>query len=572
VQKGIRFMRPYWMLAALVLMGCAGTLHSGLIDPSGVGPYEDPSARAQAFAHYMTGYMHEQNHRLEAAADEMRQTVDLAPGAVAPALRLIHICLRQEDFEGALAAGEQATAQWPDAPGLWILLGEIYHRLDRYDDAVAAFEKAIALDPESGLGYGRLLELDEATNDLVAAIDIYERLIALRPNLAGLHWQLGLNLARINDTAGARAALEKALELQPTLVRPRFVLGIVYLESDENEKAQEQFAAVVADQPDNLRARENLAGALGRLGRYRKALAQSVGLVAQGAEEPRYTIEMTYLLLRAGQDEQASEVAAPTAAPIFGTLLHALARKGVGTPYRAILDSLDTLEGDVDVECTNILNELLFLFGEEDTGAFFLSALEAARDEGIHSKTLELIRARILIAQERHEEAEKVLLAALDRFGADKDAHYYLATVYEALDRFGPTERHLLARLALTPDDPEVLNFLGYLYAVENVKLDEAERLLTRALDTEPDNAFYLDSMGWIYYRKGDADRAVEYIRKAILTMDNDDGEVRDHLGDAYLLQGDVERAVAEWERARRLDPSREGIQEKIDRQRGQAP
>jgi hypothetical protein len=53
--------------------------------------------------------------------------------------------------------------------------------------------------------------------------------------------------------------------------------------------------------------------------------------------------------------------------------------------------------------------------------------------------------------------------------------------------------------------------------------------------------------------------------------METDDAEVRDHLGDAYLLDGSVEKALSEWERARRLDPTREGIQEKIDKHRQDA-
>ena len=87
---------------------------------------------------------------------------------------------------------------------------------------------------------------------------------------------------------------------------------------------------------------------------------------------------------------------------------------------------------------------------------------------------------------------------------------------------------------------------------------------MNKALEIDPENGFYLDSLGWVFYRKGDAAKAIEYIKRAILAMDTDDVELRDHLGDAYLLQGDVEKALAEWERARRLDPSMEGIEEKL--------
>jgi tetratricopeptide (TPR) repeat protein len=233
-----------------------------------------------------------------------------------------------------------------------------------------------------------------------------------------------------------------------------------------------------------------------------------------------------------------------------------------------MLESLDTLEGDVDAECTEMLGELLHLFGAKETGGFLLSALDLEKNQGLRSRTVEMVRARILMALDRDEEAERALLEILNGYPPDKHVHYYLATVYDALKRFEPTEEHLLTYLQMEPDDPDALNFLGYLYAVQNVKLDEAERLLKRALELDPENGFYLDSLGWVYYRKGDGPRAVELIRRALLAMDNDDAEVRDHLGDAYLLNGDTERAVEEWERARRLDPKREGLKEKIDQHR----
>jgi predicted Zn-dependent protease len=112
----------------------------------------------------------------------------------------------------------------------------------------------------------------------------------------------------------------------------------------------------------------------------------------------------------------------------------------------------------------------------------------------------------------------------------------------------------------------DVVNFLAYLYAEENVKLDFAQELLERALKESPDNPYYLDSLGWVFYRQGKADKAIDYIQRAVLGMQSDDAILRDHLGDAYLLGGEPEKAVAEWKRARRLDSTLEGVQSKIDK------
>ena len=142
--------------------------------------------------------------------------------------------------------------------------------------------------------------------------------------------------------------------------------------------------------------------------------------------------------------------------------------------------------------------------------------------------------------------------------------HYNAAICYEELDNFAATEHHLESYLKLVPNDPDVMNFLGYLYSEYKVKLDKAEKLLEKALAADPENPFYLDSLGWIYYQQGKPDLAIEYIQDALYKMDSDDAILRDHLGDAYLKQGNTERAVAEWKRSLRLDGSNTKVREKI--------
>src|SRR5690606_16427821 len=220
---------------------------------------------------------------------------------------------------------------------------------------------------------------------------------------------------------------------------------------------------------------------------------------------------------------------------------------------------------DVDIEGTEYANEILLLFGVDDARAFLEREMTALIDEGLASQTLEALLARVYLTTKQHKKAEEVLLGIVDRYEPDKWTYYYLALAYEELDDFDKLEQALKASLEIDPNDPDVLNYLGYSYADHNVKLDEAMELLQRALSIDPENGYYLDSLGWVYYRKNNADQAIFLIRKAIQAMSTDDAILRDHLGDAYLLRGDVKKALGEWRRALRLDPDAEGIQEKID-------
>jgi len=231
-----------------------------------------------------------------------------------------------------------------------------------------------------------------------------------------------------------------------------------------------------------------------------------------------------------------------------------------------LLESLEEVEGDVYAESRDYLSELLALFGNKETGEYLIGKLTDLRAEGIRVKAVDFMLGRTFMVLERYTEATEVLRDAADRDAKDKWLLYELAGAYELAENVAEAEKYLKACLALDPADPEVMNFLGYLYAEADIKLDEAQSLLEKALAADPKNPYYLDSLGWIHYRRGDAEKAIELIREAIMEMESDDAVLRDHLGDAYLLDGKADKALAEWKRARRLDPKLEGVQEKIDK------
>ena len=558
-------LRTVVLVMVVSLLGCANFWREGFAAVFGGEEPKRPSERADAFAHFLAATMYERRGEFDKATEELNKAAASAPDSPTLSLRLVRAYVRAQDYEGACRGAERAVQQTPLNANLWIVLGEIYHQLKQYDKAVESFKKAIEIDPENVLGLGALVSVEESTNDFVAAADIYKKLSELSPDSAGVHFQLGLSLARINDPEGARKELKRALELRPDLARAQYMLGIMEMEADDNEAAAEHLAAYVKDSPQDIRARENYAGTLGRLKRYGEAFEEIRTLLGDKEAAPRHSIEAMYMLLRAGRYKEADEMLPAEGAPALGAVLRALARKGMGEPDRPMLESLDAIETSIDEEYSQYLSELLFLFGKSETGEYFLSAFQDAQKEGIQSKTLDVFHARVLMTLERNEEAEAILTAALNQYGSDKDAHYCLAIICEKAKRVPEAEKHLQEYLKLKPDDPDALNFLGYLYADYNFKLDDAETLVKRALAIDAKNGFYLDSLGWVYYRKGDAGKAIELIRKAILAMDSDDAEVRDHLGDAYLLKGDVRQALAEWKRAERLDPKREGVKEKIE-------
>jgi tetratricopeptide (TPR) repeat protein len=557
-------MRFLPLVLMLILMSCAAGPDLGLLRNAAFQGPGKPSPEAAAYAHYLTAVIHKRNGRFEDWAEEMRKAHELVPESQPLTLKLIQAYIQLRDYRNASEMCRQALEQAPDDVRLWTLLGITYQHQDQYQEAVQAFQEALNRNPESVLSQQGLELALESTHDYVGSVEIYENLVELRPDVAALQWRLGRALARIDDSEAARAHIERALELDPSLNDARYLLGLVYLDTGENQKAIDLLEQYLGKEPMDDSAQVYLAGAYARVGNRDQAIDILSKLIEDEKAAPNQQVERMYLLLRAGRNDEAAALT-PPAAPITGTLLRVLARKHQGQPYRPILETLDEVDGDPDLEFEEYIQDLLYLFGEEEVGSYLGLELEALREEGISALRLDLILSRLLMSVGHAEKAEPILLDAVRNHGPSISVHYALASIYEERGDIEGAEQQLRACIEINANDPDVLNFLGYMYAEANIKLDEAEALLVRALEMDPDNPFYLDSLGWVYYRKGDVDKAIELIRKAIVGIQGDDAVLRDHLGDAYLLKGETQKAVSEWKRARRLDPDLEGLEEKLN-------
>ncbi|MEO8657565.1 MAG: tetratricopeptide repeat protein, partial [Bryobacteraceae bacterium] len=91
------------------------------------------------------------------------------------------------------------------------------------------------------------------------------------------------------------------------------------------------------------------------------------------------------------------------------------------------------------------------------------------------------------------------------------------------------------------------LNYLGYMLADRNVKVAEAQDMVSKALALEPNNGAYLDSLGWVYYRMGKLPEAEETLRQAV-SRTGKDPTVHDHLGDVFAKAGKLKEAIGQWE------------------------
>ena len=140
-----------------------------------------------------------------------------------------------------------------------------------------------------------------------------------------------------------------------------------------------------------------------------------------------------------------------------------------------------------------------------------------------------------------------------------------------SLERIGQwprAESDLLRALELQPDQPLVLNYLGYSWVDMGMRLSEARSMIERAVAQRPNDGYIVDSLGWVLYQLEDFEAALVHLERAVELRPNDP-VITDHYADALWQTGRHSEARFQWRRALSLDPDpnlAESVEKKLQR------
>jgi tetratricopeptide (TPR) repeat protein len=153
---------------------------------------------------------------------------------------------------------------------------------------------------------------------------------------------------------------------------------------------------------------------------------------------------------------------------------------------------------------------------------------------------------------------------AIDMQAAQSDkpnwvSFYFRGICLERSKQWAKAEADMRKALELQPEQPHVLNYLGYSWIDQGINLDDAMKMIKRAVDQRPDDGYIVDSLGWAYYRIGNYDDAMKQLERAI-DLKPEDPTINDHLGDAYWRVGRTLEAKFQWAHAKDLKPEAEEL------------
>lgn len=366
-----------------------------------------------------------------------------------------------------------------------------------------------------------------------------------------LHAGMILDLAGQKKDAGKR--LEQAYKLDPSALRVVEAYGSWLSRNKSPEDALKVFQAFDKSLPDHPLTRE----AMDTL-KAGKKLPPLVGSPQAGAAEALYGLGAS-LGRRGGED--LGFVYLQLA--LYLEPHHPLALLSLADLYEAIKKPELALKVYERVPVSSALHRNAAIQMATDLDA--LNRADDARKQlesviAKHPKDREALVTLGNVLRGHKQFAEcadaysKAIATVKDLQKDDWILFYFRGICYERSHQWPKAEADLEQALKLNPDQPHVLNYLGYSWIDQGKNLDQGMTMIKKAVQQRPDDGYIVDSLGWAYYKLGNYDEAVKQLQHAI-ELKPEDPTINDHLGDAYWKVGRKLEAHFQWAHARDMKP-----------------
>ena len=495
----------------------------------------------------------------------------------------------------AIEQYQKITATDPKDTDSWLMLGRLDKVAQNSTDAMTAYKKVLELDPDNEEAMTGLATVYADLGDNKAAADLLQKVADKNPSLRSLTTLAGV-YEQLKDYPLAAEMLRRALDQQPgnsdlkhalaedlaisnqvdealkiyqdlsaedpkdehSLLR----ISEIYRQKKDFAKAREAADKAAQLDPTNLEIQFNNVNLLEAEGKTNDAIKALKGILdttakksyseSERANRVRLLDRLAFLYSSADQLPAAVETfrqvgeVDPNSAP--------RAEAEVVEAYREAKD-FQKAESVADAAYKKYPNDpdvvaehasLLADMGKGDPAVAEIRKLMDGKNDLQNYLRLAQVYEKV----KNFGEMAKALDAAenLAQNNEDKISVIFLrGAMYERMKNLPSAETEFRKVLALDPDNAGALNYLGYMLADRNVRLDEARDLIVKALDKEPNTGAYLDSLGWVDFRLNRLSEAEENLRQALMSMSRDP-TVHDHLAEVYFREGKVRDAIAQWQ------------------------
>ncbi len=562
--RGRRLLR--WstgVLAATVLAACANAPAADS-PPEPAPPKPPAAAPAEAdrssFGSYLAGRHAYSTRDFGSAAEYLRRALADDPDNLNLLNRTISLMVADGRMTEAMALSEQMADIDPDERVAQLMLGL---RDARNGDMDAARQRFAAVRREGV--YAFLMPLLDgwltlATTDIDAALAALGPLADREAYLPFYALHVGHLQALAGNNAEAEASLRRAIVASRGSLRTVAALGRFLEATGQPDKARTVYEEYRAQNPGSVWV-ERVVEALGTAppppllvssatdGFAEALFSAASALPQQDGGDASLIYARLALYLRPNL---------AIAQVLVGEILEAMERPEDAHAAYSAVDTTSPFDWTARLRAATSLADL---DRTDEAIALLRAMIDERRDRSDAATTL----GDTLRMKERYAEAVTAYDTAIQRTPEISERHWSLlyarGVALERTKQWDRAEADFLRALELQPDQPLVLNYLGYSWVEQRRNLDRAKGMIERAVSLRPNDGYIVDSLGWALYRLGEFEEAVGHLERAVELMSNDP-VINDHLGDAYWQVGRRIEARFQWQRALALDPEPDVVDE----------
>lgn len=467
------------------------------------------------------------------------------------AARATYVALYGEDYKQALEAVNRWHELDPDDDDVLQIYAVIYLKLHQPLKAVEYIKAVLAATDEppkqKALIVKKMLTKDASAEDGLVVLKSLSSALPENIHMLILQARYSAQLEQYDD---ALMALDKVLEINPDVSSVYIIKSRILSVIGKKEQAREMVLKVLLGQPEDFALRLSYARMLVEGRKYDDAREQFLMLKEQDSNNAEVLLSLSLLHIDTKQlDEAASSLEyllelgkkVDVAHYYLGRIAHNKKQY-----KKAIAHYLKVQSPDYIFEAKLRISGLFAVLNRPDEAIKQLEFLAKQQTDWSQRVRVYLAHGEILRSLNRFEETLEMYNRVLIQNPNDADLLYARAMVAEKIDRLDITEADLLKVLSVEPENVHALNALGYTLADRTERLQEAYSYIKKAAALVPDDPAILDSLGWVSYRLGRLQDAIKWMEMAYEKLV--DAEIAAHYGEVLWKNNQHEKAEEVWQ------------------------
>ena len=473
------------------------------------------------------------------------------------AARAAYIAMYNKQYEHALTLLERWRELAPEDSDVNQMYALSYLHMSRPMEAVPYVQAILAQgdlsNKQKAMVVKQLLGSEIEAKDSVVLLDALNKAQLDNTQMLILQARYTAQLQQFDDSI---ALLDRVIEIDGSLLDVHLVKSRIYQAQGKRAAAKAVIAQVLEDNADNIALRMQYANMLVEDKEYEMAREQYLILKKYQPENAEVLLNLALLYIETDQMGEAAE--------LLGALIELDEKTDIAHYYlgrieqgneqykSAIAHYIKVVNGTYVFEAKLRVAGLFAILERVDEAIEQLNVLAEETEEWSNKVRVYLAQGEIFRNNQRYKDAFDMYSGALRFNREDINLLYARALIAEKVDRVDVAESDLLKVLSMDPTNSDALNALGYTLADKTERYQEAKEYIQKAAALVPDDPAIMDSLGWVSYRLGEMQAALEWLSKAFEKLV--DAEIAAHYGEVLWQNNQKEKAREVWQKGQDVD------------------